>query len=136
MKILKMLYNGIIWGLLTAVIAFKSTWLEMRMNIGYIIPLLMIAVLIVGFLIGVIRQEYKFIDRMGFGFSMVNLIISSIIAITILGLDRIAVVPAAIVREGIKATGISFPIINTIIVIILLLGAVVLAIGEKGKKVS
>lgn len=136
MRIVKLLYNGFIWGLLAAVLAFQNTWLEMRINIGYIIPLLIALVLISSLLTGTIKHDFKLIDRLGLKFAMVNLVLCSIIAFIVLGFDRLAVVPAAIVREGIKATGISFSIINTCIVAILLIGAAVLALRERQKTTS
>jgi len=136
MRIVKLLYNSFIWGMLAAVMAFQNTWLEMRMNIGYIIPLLMALVFLLVLVIGALRHEYKFVDRLNLKSTVVNLIVCSIAAFIVLGFDRLAIVPAAIVREGIKATGISFSIINAIIVTVLLLGTVALALNERQKKTS
>lgn len=131
MRVLKLLYNGFIWGLLAAVLAFQNTWLEMRINIGYIIPMLMALVLIAGLLIGEARRGYKLIGGIDFKFSAANLLLCSTAALLILGVQRLAIVPAAIVREGIRATGISFTVINIIITAVLLIGAAVLALNEK-----
>ena len=36
MKYLNIIYNSFLWAMVIAITSFKSEWLEMRVNIGYI----------------------------------------------------------------------------------------------------
>jgi hypothetical protein len=121
MRYFALIYNGFIWGLLTAVIAFNNQWLEMRINIGYIIPVVMSIVMIAGL-------TFKKPVIMAARFTLLNLVSCFLISYLILGSKRLTVVPAAIIREAIQKTDITFPAINMALISCLMLGLIAILI--------
>lgn len=121
MRIFSTLYNGFIWGLLVAIIAFQNEWLEMRISVGLIIPIVMLLVAAVGL-------TTKKLFGMSARFTALNLLVSALVAFLILGSQRLAVVPAAMIREAIKITDIGFTVINLGLSICLILGLIAILI--------
>ena len=87
MKIFSLLYNSFIWGLLTAIIAFQNEWLEMRISVGLIVPIVMILVA------SVVLISKKPVNLSG-KFTSANLLASLLLAFLVLGSKRLLVVPA------------------------------------------
>jgi len=126
MKYFSILYNSFLWALAASLASFKSEWLEMRVNIGIILfalwPLMFIGISLI---------SRKKTIKMDFGFSAVNLVICTILGLILYSPGRLAVVPAAIVREGLHMTGISFSSINMVLFVFLAVGIIVLFAGRK-----
>jgi hypothetical protein len=127
MRFFILTYNGLIWGLLAAVMVTRNLWLDMRINVGLIIPLVILITIIVGFIAK---------NKLGTasGFTLVNLISCFILTYLVLGTIRLAVVPASIIRETIKMTGLSFSVINWFLIIVLALGLMIIWVGERKSK--
>ncbi|SHJ84001.1 hypothetical protein SAMN02745975_03016 [Geosporobacter subterraneus DSM 17957] len=122
MDTFKLMYNSFLWGLGAAIIAFQIEWLEMRMNIGIIIPVVAVISFFIVSLIRRMKKAGKYTHFMNAKFTTVNLIICLIIAVVMLGLNRIQVVPAAIIREALGLTYIKFSVMNLYISSALLIG--------------
>lgn len=121
MRYIKFLYNSFLWGLTAAILAFQNQWLEMRMNIGYIIPMVMVAafaILTAAELLKGKKASFEMSSRV----TIVNILICTITSILTLGQERIKVVPAVIIREGIGMTRLSFGRVNTVLIIALVIG--------------
>jgi len=73
MRIFSLLYNGFIWGLLVAIIAFQNEWLEMRISIGLIIPAIMLLVVAIAL---ITKKRFE----MPAGFTTLNLLVSLLAA--------------------------------------------------------
>ncbi|MEN6327738.1 MAG: hypothetical protein ABFD18_16235 [Syntrophomonas sp.] len=127
MRIFSLLYNGFIWGLLAAIIAFQNEWLEMRISIGLIIPIVMLLVIVAG----LISQKLSGISA---GTTSINLLASLLIAFLILGGKRLAVVPAAMIRELIRRPDIGFSSVNLALILCLAVGLVVIGSWELRNK--
>jgi len=119
MKYFVIIYNGFIWGLLAAVMAVNSLWLDMRINLGLIIPL----VILISIIAGLTAGKQVVIKR---NFTLANLILCFMLTFLVLGGERLAVVPASIIREGIKITSIGFPVINLALILSLALGLILI----------
>ncbi|KRQ87458.1 hypothetical protein ABG79_00796 [Caloramator mitchellensis] len=124
MTFFKLLYNTFIWGLLGAIIAFQNTWLEMRVNIAIFIPVIMI----IFTLIFVFLKKVNYLD---YKFSITNLLICSILAVLVLGIKRIRIVPASIIREGLGIPSLSFDAVNLSLILILSLILSIICYFEK-----
>ncbi|GHT01016.1 hypothetical protein AGMMS50276_28170 [Synergistales bacterium] len=99
-------YNGSLWAMLVSLAIFRVTYIEMMLNTGLIFFALWAAFALILF----------FWKRLGGLFNLkgtvINLIICAIIAVAIIGVSRLASVPAAIIREGMKQTRIPFLWLN------------------------
>lgn len=128
LKVFRLLYNSFIWGILISILAFQNEWLEMRVNIGVFIPLVMLLCLVIKMLLKKVGKEH--IMELSLRDTIINVLICIVLSLGVLGLERIQVVPASIVREGMKVTNISFDSIN-IILLLLLIGGLLLCFFEK-----
>jgi len=126
MKYLKIMYNAFLWALVFAITCFKSEWLEMRVNIGYIL-FIAFGVLTVIFSIYLRKKKLQF----GFKFTIINIVICFIYGNFIYGFKRLQVVPASIIREGINITRVPFSKINLILLIILILGLLLILFSDR-----
>ena len=126
MKYLKIMYNAFLWALVFAITCFKSEWLEMRVNIGYIL-FIAFGVLTLIFSIYLRKKNLQF----GFKFTIINIVICFIYGNFIYGFKRLQVVPASIIREGINITRVSFSKINLILLIILILGLLLILFSDR-----
>lgn len=126
MKYLKIMYNAFLWALVFAITCFKSEWLEMRVNIGYIL-FIAFGVLTVIFSIYLRKKNLQF----GFKFTIINIVICFIYGNFIYGFKRLQVVPASIIREGINITRVPFSKINLILLIILILGLLLILSSDR-----
>ncbi len=120
MKMFRLLYNSFIWGMFISILAFQNEWLEMRINIGMFIPIVMALCLIVGTLLKKMGKEHLL--QLNLIATIINVLACSIISLAVLGIERMQVVPASIVREGMKVTNISFDSINIILLLLLIVG--------------
>lgn len=132
MKKFSTLYNSIVIALLLSFLSFKNTWLEMRVNIGWLIPLYTIILYIIFYIISkrskkVVILKYKVL-------TIGNLIGCSIISAVILGIESIKIVPAAIIREGLMIRHVSLNTINVILVVFLIIGLLIILMQKKDDK--
>lgn len=127
MRVFALIYNSLIWGLLAAVLATRSLWLDMRIDVGLIIP----AVVLISVIVGLITKN-KLITT--FRFTIVNLVSCFVLTFLVLGTKRLAVVPASILRESIHSTSVSFSIINWVFLIFLAAGLVAIWLWKPGSK--
>ena len=119
MKFVVLIYNGLIWGMLVAVMATRNLWLDMRIEVGLIIPTVILISIIGGLIAG-----NKLIKSPGF--ALANLILCFILTFLVLGTKRLAVVPASIIRETIYMTSLGFSVINWGLIMALILGLIVI----------
>lgn len=117
MKTIKITYNSFLLSLTIATLCFSNTWLQMRVNTGYIF----IALLFV--LIGI----FYWIDKKkscipNVKFTIINLIACTIIGLVVYGWKRMQVVSASLIREGIHQRSLSFSVINRILLVIVVIG--------------
>ena len=119
MRLFTLIYNSLIWGLLVAVMATNSLWLDMRIQVGLIIP----SVMFISVMLGLITKN-KLIGTAGF--TSVNLSLCFILTFLVLGTQRLAVLPASIIRETLTMTSLSFSVINWGLISSLTLGLIVI----------
>ena len=125
MKLFKIVYNSFLWAMTIAILCFKNEWLQMRVNTGYIFGgLLILSTMVVLFVFR--KQEVVFKSL----FTAGNLIICSVIGLLMYGGERMKVVPAALVREGIHQTRIPFSKINLILCIITAAGILIIGLND------
>ncbi|HBC91982.1 MAG TPA: hypothetical protein DCZ10_03515 [Pelotomaculum sp.] len=127
MRFFILTYNGLIWGLLAAVMVTRNLWLDMRISVGLIIPAVILITIIVGFI-----AKNKL--RTASGFTLANLISCFILTYLVLGTIRLAVVPASIIRETINMTSLRFSVVNWFLIIVLTLGLMIIWAGERKSK--
>lgn len=126
MKYLKIMYNTFLWALVFAITCFKSEWLEMRVNVGYI---LFIAFGLLTVILTVYLRKKDL--QLNFKFTIINIVICFIYGNFIYGFKRLQVVPASIIREGINMTRVPFSKINMILSIILILGLLLILLSDR-----
>ena len=115
MSIAKTGFLGFLAGFFLALVLCQWVWLEMRVNIGLLIPVCMLLFVLVGF-----RRN------LSLGFSSL-LLIEGALALTLMvvyGFDITAflIVPAALIRDGFYCRALSLERMNVILIIILLVG--------------
>ena len=129
MKYLNIIYNSFLWSMVIAITSFKSEWLEMRVNIGYIF---FGTLILLSAILNLISRR-KGLKLSGI-LTTANLLLCIIYSMTLYGFQRLKVVPASIIREGIHQNKIPFSRINWILLIILILGLVIIIIFDKSKQ--
>lgn len=126
MKYFKIMYNAFLWALVLAITCFKSEWLEMRVNMGYI---LLSAFVLLTTIVSICLRKKD--SQLSFKFTIINLFICFIYGNFIYGFERLQVVPASIIREGINMTRVPFSKINMILLIILILGLLLILFSDR-----
>ena len=125
MKLFKIVYNSFLWAMTMAILCFKNEWLQMRVNTGYIFGgLLILSTVAVWF---VFRKRENVFNSL---FTAGNLVVCSAIGLVLYGSERMKVVPAALVREGIQQTRIPFSKINLILCIITVAGMFIIGLND------
>ena len=105
--------------MLISVILFKFEWLEMRVNLGWVFFGLVIVLFL---LMGALKFFSSFFA------SMINLIISCAGIFLLTGQEGISIIPASIIREGIRQSHIKFSTINYALIAIIIAGLVLVFI--------
>lgn len=126
MKYLKTMYNTFLWALVFAITCFKSEWLEMRVNVGYI---LFITFVVLTVILSIYLRKKDL--QLNLKFTIINIAICFIYGNFIYGFKRLQVVPASIIREGINMTRVPFSKINLILLIILVLGLLLILFSDR-----
>lgn len=127
MRLFKLMFNSFIWGIVISVLAFQSEWLEMRINVGYFIPITMILALAGYFILS--KKHPSFYNLKGIA-TIANILISSAICAVVLGFERLMIVPAAIIRELLFLTKIGFDIVNITLIIVLTVGLIIIFLSD------
>ena len=111
------LYNSVMWSMLISVCLFQNTWLEMRVNLGWIFFGLTVLLSLLQIFVKSIRKICG-----TFTASTLSLIVSCLGLWLILGTERLKIIPASIIREGIMQNRLSFSTINTVLIAIAVIG--------------
>ena len=127
-KVVYIVYNSIVTALLLAIISFKSVWLEMRVNIGLLIPIYAAIVCIV---LCIIHRNRNHLNRKHKLVTIVNLLISGAVSVLILGISSIKVVPAAIIREGLHLVHAKFLYVNLALCAFLTAGLIIILVQKE-----
>ena len=125
MKLFKIVYNSFLWAMTMAILCFKNEWLQMRVNTGYIFGGLLILSTVAAWF--VFRKRENVFNSL---FTAGNLVVCSAIGLVLYGSERMMVVPAALVREGIHQTRIPFSQINLILCIITVAGMFIIGLND------
>lgn len=94
---LRVLYNGVIWGLFGALLAWQSTWLQMRIALGWFVPLIAVIVYLCYLFYGRHLQQNWAIFR--FTQTLMTTIVLGILLLLIYHWQPLLVVLGATVRE-------------------------------------
>ena len=120
-------YNTALWGMTISMLLGMWAWLAMRINMGWIFYGLWLVLFII----------FVFIRKLAFGwkFTCVNMAVCAAINLVVFGVDKLKILPAARVREGIMMYTLNLGLVNTFIMAFLVIGfALVLFFGLKGSK--
>ena len=115
MRMAKSGFLGFLAGFFLALMLYQWVWLEMRVNVGRLIPVCMLLFVLLGF-----RRN------LSLGFSSL-LLIEGALTVTLMvvyGFDVTAflIVPAALIREGFSCQALSLDQMNVILIVTLLAG--------------
>lgn len=125
MNSIRIMLTSLIWSMALALTCFKSEWLEMRVNIGYVFfgafALLSAAL---------IMTSRKRNFNLSFVLTTACIITAALYSLALYGFDRIRVVPASIIREGMNLTKLPFSTINAVALTIILVLYAVTAASE------
>ena len=120
-------YNTALWGMTISMLLGMWAWLAMRINMGWICYGLWLVLFII---FGFIRKR-----ACGWKFTCVNMAVCAAINLVVFGVDKLKILPAARVREGIMMYTLNLGLVNTFIMAFLVIGfALVLFFGLKGSK--
>ena len=86
MKLFRIVYNSYLWAMTIAILCFKSEWLQMRVNTGYIFGgLLILSTVVIWF---VFRKRENVFNSL---FTAGNLIVCSLMGFVMYGAERIRI---------------------------------------------
>lgn len=122
---LKIVFNSLLWAMAIALSCFKSEWLEMRVNIGYIF---FASTIILSTILTIANKKNTL--KLSLRFTILNILITFCYEIFLYGFKRIQIVPASIIREGFHQTKIPFSIINRFFLIIMICGIIFIILDE------
>lgn len=114
-----------------AITCFRNMWLQMRINTGYVF----IAVwVILTILIYIIMKK----GRIGAAFTGINLSVCFLYSYILFGWKRLQVVPASLLREGIRQPLLKFTTVNRVMLAFVAAGFVIICIAELrlGKRIK
>ena len=125
--VLNKFYNTSLWAMTISMLLGKWAWLGMRMNLGWVFygGWILFAVILI-----LIR---KF--SCGWKFTCINVAVFTVLNFVIFGYDKLKILPAARLREGIMMPTLKLSAVNTVMVAFLVIGfALILFFGLKDKK--
>jgi len=99
---LRVIYNGVIWGLFCALLAWQSTWLQMRIALGWLIPVVVVIVYLCYLFYGRRLQQNWAIFR--FPETLTVTAVLSVILLLIYHWQPLLVVIGATIREVFNAS--------------------------------
>ena len=125
--VLNKVYNTSLWAMTISMLLGMWAWLGMRINMGWIFYGLWLVLAIVFILIKKLACGWKF--------TTVNLVVCGIVNFVVFGIDKLKILPAARVREGIMMYTLNLGLVNTVIMAFLIVGfALILFFGLKDSK--
>lgn len=127
MKWFKVFYNCSMWAMVIAISCFYNTWIQMRINTGYIFYSSWLAFTI---LICIIVKKWE----PGVFFTVMNVILSTVYGYVLYGWKRLQIVPASLLREGIHQPAMKFATINKVIFTFIIAGMLIIVLGNLLKK--
>lgn len=107
------LYNSFIWAVAVSAALFQNTWLEMRVNMG----LVLFALFALFFVISEIWSA-----RFSLLFTTASLVVTGAAGAFFLGVSRVCLLPALIIREGLGARLVSVSAINAAVAAFVVIG--------------
>lgn len=114
-KELGVVYQGFILGLIMALLASNSLWLEMRFNTGYFIYLGLLIALILRF-----SRIRCYCDYWKANLTL-HMVLFSVIGFRCGGsIGQLQIIPASIIREGLFLKGIALSTINQMVILVVL----------------
>ena len=123
MRAFKCIFNGFVIGMFAAVLASKSVWLEMRMNLGYVIFgvwALITAISLFLVYSGTQRNLFNWITTLVI---LAAALAGSLIA---LGPARLTRVPASLLREGLSMSGVPLTTWNILLLVVMILSTILI----------
>ena len=120
-------YNCFLWALTISMLLGMWAWLSMRLNLGWVLYggwALLLLIL-------------TFIRKLscGWKFTSINLAVCAVLNFVVFGMDKLKILPAARIREGIGMYTMNIGTVNTILLAFLVVGyALVLFFGLRGEK--
>ena len=125
--VLNKVYNTALWAMTISMLLGMWAWLAMRINMGWIFYGLWLVLAIVFILIKKLACGWKF--------TCINVVVCAAINLVVFGVDKLKILPAARVREGIMMYTLNLGLVNTIIMAFLVVGlALILFFGLKDSK--
>ena len=107
------LYNSAFWGMVIGVLCTRSTWLAMRVNVGW----LFYAGWVLTFLLALMFTSFK----CGPKFSIINVAVCIVIMLIASG-NALLVTPAAVARMGVGLLSVPFETVNIIMLVFTIVG--------------
>ncbi len=126
-------YNSIILAFVFSFIGFKNVWLEMRMNIGILVPIFTIVLCLLFY---VLSKNKSAITNRNKIMTLFNLLVCFVASLFILGGKSLMAVPASIIREGLGITHIKFATINYAVVLLLAIGLIIIMTKKVDSKTN
>lgn len=125
--VLNKIYNTALWAMTVSMLLGMWAWLGMRVNMGWIFYGLWVILAIVFILIRKLSCGWKF--------TAVNLLVCGAIDVLVFGFDKLKILPAARIREGIGMYTLNLGVVNNVILGFLVVGfALILFFDLKNKK--
>ncbi|MDT2641122.1 hypothetical protein P7D31_13545 [Enterococcus dongliensis] len=125
LKGVTILYNSFWWAMTLALICFSNEWLQMRINTGWIFfgSWLLLVLLLTRFMT---RHLYLISGQ----FAFFNAVGCFALSIFVIGWQRLSIVPASLIREGLHQTTLPFSVINQVLSIWLVVGGGLIAVSN------
>ena len=125
--ILNKIYNTSLWAMTISMLLGMWAWLAMRMNLGWVFYGGWVVFAIVLILIRKLSCGWKF--------TCINVAVCAVINFVAFGFDKLKILPAARIREGIMMPTLKLSAVNTVMVAFLVIGfALVLFLNLRADK--
>ena len=125
--ILNKIYNASLWAMTISMLLGMWAWLAMRMNLGWVFYGGWVVLAIVLILIRKLSCGWKF--------TCINVSVCAVINFVVFGFDKLKILPAARIREGIMMPTLKLSAVNTVMVAFLVIGfALVLFLNLRADK--
>ena len=110
-------YNAALWGLFLSVLLYQNTWLEMRINMGWVLFGLALLLFALQAGVGPLRRACG-----TWRGATASLVAACGGCWALLGTERLLVIPASIVREGLMLPRLPFGTVNAALCLLILGG--------------
>ena len=120
-------YNTALWAMTISMLLGMWAWLAMRMNLGWVFYGGWVVFAIILILIRKLSCGWKF--------TCINVAVCAVINFVVFGFDKLKILPAARIREGIMMPTLKLSAVNTVMVAFLVVGfALVLFLNLRADK--